>query len=76
MQIEQISWEKEATFRLPVKIWSEMMEHYYPNSAWLNLQRDTFEKLRNYKVRHGLPTFEQALERLLKEESFAAEMKL
>ena len=65
LQIGKISWNKEANFRLPVKIWQEMMEHYYPNSAWLNLQRDTFEKLQNYKMRHGLPTFEQALETLL-----------
>ncbi len=65
LQIGQISWNKEANFRLPVKIWQEMMEHYYPNSAWLNLQRDTFEKLQNYKMRRGLPTFEQALETLL-----------
>lgn len=76
LQIGQISWNKEANFRLPVKVWQEMIEHYYPNSAWLNLQRDTFEKLQNYKMRCGLPTFEQALESLLKEESFTAEMKL
>lgn len=65
LQIGQISWNKEAQFRLPVKIWREMMEHYYPNSAWLNLRRDTFERLRNYKMRGGLATFEQALENLL-----------
>jgi len=65
LQIGQISWDKEAQFRLPVKIWQEMMEHYYPNSAWLNLQRDVFEKLQNYKIHRGLPTFEQALEGLL-----------
>ncbi len=65
LQIGQISWEKEAQFRLPVKVWQEMMEHYYPNSAWLTLRRDVFEKLQNYKMRGGLPTFEQALESLL-----------
>lgn len=65
MQVAQISWEKEANYRLPVRVWREMMEHYYPNSAWLNLRRDVFEQLRNYKMRRGLPTFEQALEKLL-----------
>ncbi len=65
LQIGKISWNKEANFRLPIKIWQEMMEHYYPNSAWLNLRRDTFERLQNYKMRRGLPTFEQALETLL-----------
>ena len=45
LQVMQISWDKEARFRLPVKAWTEMMEHYYPNSAWLRLRRDVFEKL-------------------------------
>jgi hypothetical protein len=68
LQAKQISWSKEAQFRLPVSTWREMMEMYYPNSAWLNLQRDVFDRLYQYKVRHGIPTFEQALEKLLANE--------
>ncbi len=49
------------------------MEHYYPNSAWLNLRRDTFERLKNYKMRRGMPTFEQALESLLRDEEIKPE---
>ena len=73
LQVGQISWDKEANFRLPVKVWQEMMEHYYPNSAWLNLRRDVFEKLQNYKMRGGLPTFEQALENLLPDDEIKPE---
>ena len=73
LQVGQISWDKEAQFRLPVKVWQEMMEHYYPNSAWLNLRRDVFEKLQNYKMRRGMPTFEQALESLLRDEEIKPE---
>lgn len=67
LQTEQISWQKEAYFRFPVKVWREMMEHYYPNSNWLNLRRDAFEKLRRYKTENFIPTWEQAIERLLSE---------
>jgi Family of unknown function (DUF6084) len=28
LQVERISWEKEAEFQLPVRLWKEMMEHY------------------------------------------------
>jgi hypothetical protein len=42
-----------------------MMDAYYPNSAWLCLQRDAFERLYQYKVQNGIPTWEQALEKLL-----------
>jgi hypothetical protein len=65
IQIAQISWSKEAKFSLSVGVWQEMMEHYYPNSAWLTLQRDAFERLQKYKMQRGIPTFEQALEKLL-----------
>jgi hypothetical protein len=65
LQVEPISWEKEARYRLPVQVWQELMDIYYPNNVWLTLSRETFEKLNRYKRRRGLPTFEQALENLL-----------
>lgn len=68
MQVSPISWEKETRFSLPVKLWREMMDSYYPNSAWLCLRRDVFERLYEYKVRHGIPTWEQALENMLQAE--------
>jgi hypothetical protein len=65
LQVTPISWDKEARFNLPVKRWREMMDSYYPNTAWLCLRRDLFERLQEYKVRHGIPTWEQALESML-----------
>ena len=65
LQVAPISWDKEAKYRLPVKVWKDLMDVYYPNSAWLALQRDTFEKLYQYKMREGLPTWEEALEKAL-----------
>lgn len=65
LQVAPISWDKEAKYRLLVKVWKDLMDVYYPNSAWLALQRDTFEKLYQYKVREGIPTWEEAVERAL-----------
>ncbi len=65
LQVTQIPWDREATYRMPVQVWKTMMQHYYPNSAWLSLDKDVFDRLYRYKVRHGLPTFEKALEKLL-----------
>jgi hypothetical protein len=65
MQVAQIPWDREAAFRLPVRVWKEMMEEYYPNTAWLCLRKDVFDRLYEYKSSHGLPTWEQALESLL-----------
>jgi hypothetical protein len=65
LQVAPISWDKEAKYRLPVKVWKDLIDLYYPNSAWLSLHRDTFEKLYQYKVREGIPTWEEALQRAL-----------
>jgi hypothetical protein len=65
LQIAPISWEQEARFRLPVKTWRDMMESYYPNTVWLNLRRDVFDRLNEYKTRHGIPTWDQALNQIL-----------
>lgn len=65
LQVAPISWSKESRFRLPVETWRRLMETYYPNTAWVQLRRDVFDRLYEYKVRHGIPTWEQAVERLL-----------
>ncbi len=65
LQVAPIPWDQEARFRLPVKAWHEMMDIYYPNSAWLCLRRDVFERLYQYKVARGIPTWEQMLESIL-----------
>jgi hypothetical protein len=65
LQTEQIAWNQESRFGLPAAIWKQMMDLYYPNSAWLRLQRDVFDRLSQYKTSRGLATFEEAIAELL-----------
>jgi hypothetical protein len=65
LQATQIPWDRETNYRLPVATWRKMMDMHYPNTAWLCLQRDAFERLYRFKVQHGIPTWEEALERLI-----------
>ena len=69
LQTGRISWEKEARYRLLIKVWKQMMDHYYPNIAWLCFRRDIFDQLCQYKMRHAIPTWEQAFEQLLERAS-------
>lgn len=62
-----VSWSEEANYRLPVTVWRDMMDLYFPNSGWLRLGRDTLDDLARFKGARGLPTWDQAIERLLKE---------
>jgi len=65
LQVGRVPWDKETAFRLPVQLWQQMMEHYFPNSAWIRLRKDAFDRLYDYKSRHGHATWEAALETLL-----------
>jgi hypothetical protein len=65
LQVAPISWDKETRFKLPVKVWRDMMDSYYPNSAWLCVHKDAFDRLQQYKVRHGIPTWEEVLEDII-----------
>jgi len=65
LRVKPISWDKETKFRLPLRVWKDMMEAYYPNSAWLCLRKDVFEDLHRFKVDRGIPTWEQAFETML-----------
>ncbi len=64
-QVAPIAWNKESRFRLPAETWRGMMDLYYPNTAWLCLRRDVFERLYQFKVSQGIATWEAALERIL-----------
>jgi hypothetical protein len=65
LQVAPISWDQEAKFRLPLQVWREMMQAYYPNGAWLHVRRDVFDRLYRYKMQRGIPSWEQALESIL-----------
>jgi hypothetical protein len=65
LQIGRISWNGEADFRLPVAVWRETMDRYFPNAAWLRLDRDTFDRLAAFKARRALLSWEAALDELL-----------
>jgi Family of unknown function (DUF6084) len=66
LQVRPIGWDQEAGYRLPVTVWREMMDRHFPDSAWLRLRRDAFERLREYRARHALLTWEETVDALLR----------
>jgi hypothetical protein len=64
VQAELVPWSSEARYRLPVAVWRETMDAYFPNSAWLRIDRDTFDELYRFKTAGGFPTWEAALAHL------------
>lgn len=71
LQINRISWNAEATHRLPVRVWRATMDHYFPDSAWLRTDRETFDRLVAFRARRALTSWEAVLDALLTAEEAA-----
>lgn len=65
LQVGQVPWQNDATFRLPARVWRETMDLYYPNSGWLRLQRETLDALMRFKAERALATWDETLGVLL-----------
>lgn len=64
-RIQPVPWTKEVPFRLPVRVWRELMDAYFPNSGWLRLHRDTLDALGRFKSRRALATWDETVLALL-----------
>jgi len=65
--IELVPWSAEASFRMPVSVWRDLVDIHFPNSAWLRCSRETLDELSAFKAKRALPTWDATLEALLAE---------
>jgi Family of unknown function (DUF6084) len=65
LQTVRIPLATEAQFALPVRVWRDTMDHHFPGSTWLRLDREAYDRLAAFKSRNALPTWEAALDALL-----------
>ena len=66
MSVRQLPWSKESSYPLPVSVWRETVDLHYPDSAWFRVRQETLASLRGFKSRNALPTWDAAIEALLK----------
>ena len=71
LQIAKIPWDREAFFRMPLKVWKQMIDEHYPDDNWLTLRRDVFDRLYRYKARNSLSSWEETITSLLSGEADA-----
>jgi hypothetical protein len=64
---EPVGWNKDRAFKMPVSVWRDCMDMYFPNSGWIRARKETIDSLTKYKVSKALPTWEDTIEALLKQ---------
>ena len=63
--VQQVSWECEARYGMPVSVWQDLIAQHYPNSGWVRLSHDTVAALAGYKSSRGLLDLDHAVTELL-----------
>lgn len=67
LQITLVPWEKEAFCKMQANLWQEMMDTHFPNSRWMRVRKDIYDRLVKYKAQSTFPTLENCLEAILDE---------
>jgi hypothetical protein len=65
MRVELIPWSSEASYRMPVTVWQDVVNEHFPGSAWLRCSRETLDMLSVFKSANALPTWDATLSALL-----------
>jgi hypothetical protein len=73
LQVQQVPWSKEASYRLPVSVWREAIDVHFPGSAWIRMTRETLDELQRFKTREALPTWDATIAALLARAAGGAE---
>jgi hypothetical protein len=75
MQFALIPWDREARFSLPVEAWRQAIDSHYGDSLWLQLGRETFDRLYRRKVARGIPMWDAVIDQLLDRAEEAGEFE-
>jgi Family of unknown function (DUF6084) len=67
LQMVLVPWSTSVDFRMPVSVWHETIEHYYPGTGWVGLRKQTIEALQREKLARGAATIDACVEQMLKE---------
>jgi hypothetical protein len=65
LQVAPVSWNSEARFPFPVALWQQCLEHYFPNSIWLPVRRDLYDRMRKMKAQQGLASLDELMDRMI-----------
>lgn len=67
IQVTPVPWEKETSYNMPISLWDNLRETYFPNNKWLPVPHELFDKLYTYKSKSIHPDINRCLESLIDE---------
>ena len=65
--VQQVPWDREAVYRMPLAVWREVMDAYFPGAAWIRVRRETLAALQRFRAKNGSASWDEAIEMMLGE---------
>jgi Family of unknown function (DUF6084) len=63
--VQQVPWDQEDQYDMPVSVWQDLIHQHYPNSGWVRLGHETVTALSAYKSERGMLDIDEAVTSLL-----------
>lgn len=57
--VEHVRWDADVDYRMPVRVWRQLMDLHFPGEGWIRVDADTLDLLRTYRARHGCTSWHE-----------------
>jgi hypothetical protein len=72
-QVEQVPWDKEASYRMPLEVWRGLMDSFFPGCVWIRLGHESLNLLQRFRARNGLLSWDDTIQALVGAREAAAQ---
>ncbi|MGI9083850.1 MAG: DUF6084 family protein [Aeromicrobium sp.] len=63
--VEQVPWDCDTSFQMPITVWKQMIDMYYPGDGWMRVDHDVMSALGDHRAEHGFTSWNETLNHLL-----------
>lgn len=63
--VQQVPWDCEYRYDMPVTVWRDLIAQHYPNTGWVRLSHETIAALAAFKSERGMLDLDHAVTALL-----------
>jgi hypothetical protein len=67
--VQQVSWDCEDRYDMPIGVWRDLIALHYPNTGWVRLRHETVTALAGYKSAQGMLDLDHAVTALIADAS-------
>ncbi|MGI8418085.1 MAG: DUF6084 family protein [Nakamurella sp.] len=64
-RVQQVPWDTDQSYRMPVKVWRDAMDEFFPGAGWILLDTETLDMLLHVRSEFGMTNWAETFAALL-----------